>query len=67
MKDSENHLVTAGNVPISTPLITTDGQAFDIPIEGNLGLLAMGYVGMMLWRQKRYTAPSSTTLNQETL
>ena len=27
--------------------------AFEIPVEGSLGLLAMGYAGMKLWREKR--------------
>lgn len=35
------------------PLITVDGQAYDIPYEGSLGLLAMGYEGVRLWREKR--------------
>lgn len=32
---------------------TKDGQPFDIPAEGSLGLLALGYVGLMAWREKR--------------
>jgi hypothetical protein len=35
------------------PLKTEDGDAYDIPENGSLGLLAMGYVGIMLWRNKR--------------
>ncbi len=31
---------------------TLDGKAYDVPIEGSLGLLALGYVGVMLWREK---------------
>lgn len=34
-------------------LKTEDGQDFDIPEAGSLGLLALGYVGLMLWREKR--------------
>lgn len=34
-------------------LKTEHGQNFDIPEGGSLGLLALGYVGVMLWREKR--------------
>ncbi len=30
-----------------------NGKPFEIPIEGSLGLLAYGYIGIMLWREKR--------------
>lgn len=32
---------------------TEHGDAYDIPEGGSLGLLALGYVGLMLWREKR--------------
>jgi hypothetical protein len=37
------------------PLIfhTEDGQPFDIPADGMLGLLALGAVGVKAWREKR--------------
>jgi len=35
---------------------TQDGQPFEVPEEGSLGLLALGYVGLMAWRQKRQEA-----------
>ncbi|MEM0992917.1 MAG: hypothetical protein AAGI49_07755 [Bacteroidota bacterium] len=34
-------------------LKTARGQDFDIPEGGSLGLLALGYVGLMLWRERR--------------
>lgn len=37
----------------SLTLSTETGEAFDIPEGGSLGLLALGYVGVMLWREKR--------------
>ncbi|MFT7588647.1 MAG: hypothetical protein ACI959_000859 [Limisphaerales bacterium] len=37
--------------PIS--LKTKDGKDFDVPVDGSLGVLALGYKGIMLWRQKR--------------
>lgn len=32
---------------------TTTGQNFEIPVEGSLGLLALGDIGLMAWRQKK--------------
>ena len=29
------------------------GELFEIPEEGSLGLLALGYEGIMLWRTKK--------------
>ncbi|MCC6725721.1 MAG: PEP-CTERM sorting domain-containing protein [Saprospiraceae bacterium] len=37
-------------------LRTETGEAYDIPEGGSLGLLALGYSGVMLWRQKRASA-----------
>jgi hypothetical protein len=28
-------------------------QPFDIPVSGNLGLLALGYTGLVAWRKKK--------------
>lgn len=30
-----------------------DSQPFDVPPEGALGLLALGWVGLRLWREQR--------------
>lgn len=30
-----------------------DGKPIDIPVDGSLGLLALGYKGLMAWRAKR--------------
>jgi hypothetical protein len=32
---------------------SADGQMMEVPPEGNLGLLAAGYRGIMLWREAR--------------
>lgn len=32
---------------------TKDNQAFEIPVEGSLGLLALGDIGLWAWRQKK--------------
>lgn len=41
----------------TTPFITMDGMPYKITEEGSLGLLAMGYAGIMLWRDKKYSPP----------
>ena len=48
---SEKHQDIKGQK--QAPLMTVDGQSYDIPYEGSLGLLAMGYEGVRLWREKR--------------
>ena len=30
-----------------------DGTAYEVPVEGSLALLALGYKGLMAWRAKR--------------
>ena len=42
-------------------LLSANGQPFEIPVEGSLGLLALGYVGLMLWRDTRKNAVSNFT------
>lgn len=37
----------------SIELKTEHGEPFEIPEGGSLGLLALGYIGIMLWREKR--------------
>jgi len=34
-------------------ITTNDGKPFQIPVEGSLGLLALGYKGLIAWRQVR--------------
>lgn len=41
-----------------------NNKAYDIPLEGSLGLLASGYKGIMMWRQKR--SEYGKTLPQKT-
>ena len=33
--------------------LNEEGATYDIPVEGSLGLLALGYSGIMIWREKR--------------
>ena len=52
----------AQTIVTEIPLLRTkDGEDFDIPVEGSLGLLALGYVGLMAWRQKRQAAMQQKT------
>ncbi len=37
-------------------LVDGDHNSFQIPIDGSLGLLALGYVGLMAWRGARIQA-----------
>ncbi|MEM9544905.1 MAG: hypothetical protein AAGA77_02985 [Bacteroidota bacterium] len=39
-------------IDVDAALQTDDGQPFDIPVGGSLGLLALGYKGIMIWREK---------------
>ena len=39
--------------PILDQLQTADGQPFNIPADGAIGLLALGDIGIIAWRQKR--------------
>ena len=38
------------------PLTTEDGKPFDAPVDGSLGLLAVGFRGLIAWRQARSAA-----------
>ncbi|MBK9016594.1 MAG: hypothetical protein IPM82_22350 [Saprospiraceae bacterium] len=40
----------------TSPVLKSEtGEVYDIPEGGSLGLLALGYAGLMLWRGKRRT------------
>jgi len=34
-------------------ILTKDGKKFEVPVEGSLGLLALGAVGIQAWRKKQ--------------
>lgn len=40
--------------------LTEEGTPYEIPEEGSLGILAMGYAGIMLWREKKYNSTSKS-------
>ena len=40
---------------IAKHLTTRDGQTFEIPVGGSLGLLALGDVGLKAWREAKRT------------
>ncbi len=42
-----------------TPQIFLSNEKFEIPEEGMLGLLALGDVGLKMWRQKRESIKAS--------
>jgi hypothetical protein len=43
----------SNNINPSPDLTTNLGEAYEIPEGGSLGLLALGYTGLMMWRHKR--------------
>ncbi len=46
-------------------ITTTDGKPFPIPVEGSLGLLALGYKGVVAWRQVRRQFQKTVAANQQ--
>jgi len=40
---------------------TADGTAYEVPVEGSLPLLALGYRGLMAWRAKRAQVQQANT------
>jgi len=51
-------------------IITQDGEEIEIPVEGSLGLLALGAVGIKAWRKKRremkYINPNENMIEEKT-
>ena len=41
------------NTPKKENIEYKEGDLYQIPYEGSLGLLALGHVGLKLWREKR--------------
>lgn len=44
---------TSAQTSSNSILLNQEGQTFEVPVDGSLGLLACGYVGLMLWRDKK--------------
>jgi len=42
-----------------------DGQSIEIPYDGNLPLLALGDIGILLWREKRRQILAKYQMKQE--
>ncbi|MBK8342334.1 MAG: hypothetical protein IPL12_02780 [Bacteroidetes bacterium] len=51
----------AQKIAITTP----DGKPFKIPVEGSLGLLALGYKGVIAWRQVRRQYQKAREANKQ--
>ncbi len=43
----------AENIEGAYGIIDLQGRPFEIPVKGSMGLLALGYHGLMAWRAKR--------------
>ena len=41
------------------------GDKYEIPVEGSLGLLALGHTGLKLWRAKRAEVAAAKKASQE--
>lgn len=50
--------------PILDQLQTADGQPFNIPADGAIGLLALGDIGIIAWRQKRQQLKAEGIVSQ---
>lgn len=44
---------TKNNKSHQLPIKDQDGNEYEVPLEGSLGLLAAGYKGLMMWREKK--------------
>lgn len=53
-KNSDTNAQTSDE-PTTPMLVSSDGTPYEITAEGSLGLLALGYTGVMLWREKRFS------------
>jgi len=42
---------------------TKDGKSFEVSHEGSIGLLALGYIGLKLWREVRKKHKMSSNKN----
>ena len=48
-------------------ITTKDGKPLNVPPEGSLGLLALGHVGLIAWRQSRAAYIAKMKSEQKTL
>ncbi len=39
--------------PIDLNFKIKSGETFEVPVQGSLGLLALGDIGLLAWRQKK--------------
>ncbi len=51
MSDEQRNADEAPREPVV--IRTADGTPYEVPVEGSLPLLALGYRGLMAWRAKR--------------
>lgn len=66
VESEENFSLDEFPVESIPALLNPDGTPYEIPVEGSLGLLALGYTGIMKWREKRAASieDRSTDRNQ---
>jgi hypothetical protein len=56
MDTEKDSLSSDKNKKAEISIKTKTGLAFEVPVEGSLGLLALGYAGLIAWRMKRRDA-----------
>jgi len=55
----------SGTIP-AVPKTYKPGDTYEVPAEGSLGLLALGYKGLEAWRKAQQNAPQATIENTNT-
>jgi len=48
-----------------TPIEYKPGDTYEVPAEGSLGLLALGYRGLIAWREAQKKAKVEGELNED--
>jgi hypothetical protein len=48
----------------NNPVFPKAGDTYEIPVEGSLGLFALGYRGLLAWRKKREEVKSEILKKQ---
>jgi len=41
------------------------GDKYKVPVEGSIGLLALGYQGLVAWREARYKSKDTMAITEQ--
>lgn len=64
LKSVTLHLYIMSENKRKITITTKEGKPFAVPPEGSLGLLALGHIGVIAWRQAREAARRENQKNQ---